>query len=140
MDQFKKFFELAERVGCIVDKGDVPDLSKAPRQLLAPFQEHVNNGVDSNQSTPAKTSGRGSNLASPVQLSGNGPDLANEALREEARALEKFSRNKVSEADDEEFGGEIGVKSEFEIEKISFEEIDFKEVCVFADFARNSGF
>jgi len=33
-------------------------------------------------------------LASPVQLGGNGPDLANEALREEARALEKFSRNK----------------------------------------------
>lgn len=95
LDQFKKFFELAERVGCIVDKGDVPDLSKAPRQLLAPFQEHVNNGVDSNQSTPAKTSGRGSNLASPVQLSGNGQaDMASEALREEARALEKFSRNK----------------------------------------------
>jgi 6-pyruvoyl-tetrahydropterin synthase len=99
LDQFKKFFELAERVGCIVDKGDVPDLSKAPKSLLKPFQEHVQNGVDSNQSTPAKTSGRGSNLASPVQFNGDknnntGGNLANQMMEEEARALEQFSRNK----------------------------------------------
>lgn len=88
LEEFKEFFELAERLGC-VDKGEVPDLSKAPKQLLEPFQEHIKNGTPSsgeNSQNPSPS--KSSKVASPINFGdssgggGGGASVQEQVLKE----------------------------------------------------------
>lgn len=40
MDKVAEFMKVAEAIG--IDKGDIPDLSKAPNSLLEALEQHLN--------------------------------------------------------------------------------------------------
>lgn len=108
MDRVAEFLKVAENVG--IDKGDIPDLAKAPSSLLEALEGHLANlegrKPGSGGATPTQ-GGHRVNVAAAVNLlnttsnafgtAANGSTIdektAAKLLEEEAAAMEKFREN-----------------------------------------------
>lgn len=53
MDKVGEFLKVAENVG--IDKGDIPDLTKAPSSLLEALEQHLQYVEGKNKSSTAST-------------------------------------------------------------------------------------
>lgn len=53
MDKVGEFLKVAENVG--IDKGDIPDLTKAPSSLLEALEQHLHYVEGKNKSSTAST-------------------------------------------------------------------------------------
>lgn len=65
MDRVAEFLRVAENVG--IDRGDIPDLTKAPSSLLEALEQHLNSldgKKTSTSSTPSQSSGTQKNITS----------------------------------------------------------------------------
>jgi len=108
MDRVAEFLKVAENVG--IDKGDIPDLAKAPSSLLEALEGHLANlegrKPGSGGTTPTQ-GGHRVNVAAAVNVlnttsnafgtAANGANIdektAQKLLEEEAAAMEKFREN-----------------------------------------------
>jgi len=108
MDRVAEFLKVAENVG--IDKGDIPDLAKAPSSLLEALEGHLANlegrKPGSGGTTPTQ-GGHRVNVAAAVNVlnttsnafgtAANGANIdettAKKLLEEEAAAMEKFREN-----------------------------------------------
>ncbi|XP_072379123.1 phosphatidylinositol-binding clathrin assembly protein LAP-like [Diabrotica undecimpunctata] len=114
MDRVAEFLKVAENVG--IDKGDIPDLTKAPSSLLDALEQHLNymegkKPTGSNQSSNASnqkniksgvtalstTSNAFGNVVSSAKFDANGIDeqMKLQILAEEEAAINQF-KSKVS--------------------------------------------
>merc|ERR1711862_4685 len=106
MDRVAEFLKVAETVG--IDKGDIPDLAKAPSSLLEALEGHLANlegrKPGSGGTTPT-SGGHRVNVAAAVNVlnttsnafgsaASNGGNIdertAKQLMEEEAAAMEKF--------------------------------------------------
>ncbi|XP_064473180.1 phosphatidylinositol-binding clathrin assembly protein LAP-like isoform X5 [Ornithodoros turicata] len=102
MDRVAEFLKVAENVG--IDKGDIPDLTKAPSSLLDALEQHLAALEGRKGATTTSASTRASNLASAVTAlsstssafgtaGGTGDmkvDEVRKALEEEAAIMNQF--------------------------------------------------
>lgn len=115
MDRVAEFLKVAENVG--IDKGDIPDLTKAPSSLLDALEQHLAALEGRKGATTASASARASNLASAVTAlsstssafgtaGGTGQEVnglkvdeasVRKALEEEAAALDQLKERHLKE-------------------------------------------
>merc|ERR1712141_536803 len=102
MDRVAEFLKVAENVG--IEKGDIPDLAKAPSSLLEALEAHLANlegrKPGSTVTTPTATSGRVNvasavNILSSTSTSFGGAQnidekLQRQLLEEEENAMKQF--------------------------------------------------
>ncbi|XP_014482544.1 PREDICTED: phosphatidylinositol-binding clathrin assembly protein LAP isoform X11 [Dinoponera quadriceps] len=111
MDRVGEFLKVAENVG--IDKGDIPDLTKAPSSLLDALEQHLaslegkkgsaantptqsasnRTNVKSGVSALSSTSTAFGTAASNARLDQTGNGLIDEALRQQALAEEEAAMN-----------------------------------------------
>ncbi|XP_052119956.1 phosphatidylinositol-binding clathrin assembly protein LAP isoform X3 [Frankliniella occidentalis] len=94
MDRVGEFLKVAENVG--IDKGDIPDLTKAPSSLLDALEQHLNalegkKGSAANTPTQSASSAFGT-AASSARLDEHGGQI-DEALRRQVLAEEEAAMN-----------------------------------------------
>ncbi|XP_054727048.1 phosphatidylinositol-binding clathrin assembly protein LAP isoform X11 [Anastrepha obliqua] len=101
MDRVGEFLKVAENVG--IDKGDIPDLTKAPSSLLDALEQHLatlEGRKVSAANTPTQTasSSFGTAAASSKFDTTNGIDeqLKAQVLAEEEAAMNQYKQSKVS--------------------------------------------
>lgn len=91
MDRVAEFLKVAESVG--IEKGDIPDLAKAPSSLLEALEGHLANleGRKPGSGGTTPTSGGHSAFGSAASNGGNIDErTAKQLMEEEAAAMEKF--------------------------------------------------
>ncbi|XP_055922879.1 phosphatidylinositol-binding clathrin assembly protein LAP isoform X22 [Eupeodes corollae] len=100
MDRVGEFLKVAENVG--IDKGDIPDLTKAPSSLLDALEQHLatlegRKGSAANTPTQSASSSFGTAAASSKFDNTNGIDdnIKAQALAEEEAAMNQY-KSKVS--------------------------------------------
>ncbi|KAL7036407.1 hypothetical protein ACKWTF_008803 [Chironomus riparius] len=102
MDRVGEFLKVAENIG--IDKGDIPDLTKAPSSLLDALEQHLNTlegkKTSSAANTPTQTasSSFGTAAASAkFEQHTNGIDegMKAQALAEEEAAMNQYKQSKV---------------------------------------------
>ncbi|KAM7359886.1 phosphatidylinositol-binding clathrin assembly protein lap isoform 6-T8 [Cochliomyia hominivorax] len=101
MDRVGEFLKVAENVG--IDKGDIPDLTKAPSSLLDALEQHLatlegRKVSAANTPTQSASSSFGTAAASSKFDATNGIDeqLKAQALAEEEAAMNQYKQHKVS--------------------------------------------
>ncbi|XP_037812401.1 phosphatidylinositol-binding clathrin assembly protein LAP-like isoform X23 [Lucilia sericata] len=101
MDRVGEFLKVAENVG--IDKGDIPDLTKAPSSLLDALEQHLatlegRKVSAANTPTQSASSSFGTAAASSKFDTTNGIDeqLKAQALAEEEAAMNQYKQHKVS--------------------------------------------
>ncbi|KAK4876902.1 hypothetical protein RN001_009408 [Aquatica leii] len=97
MDRVAEFLRVAENVG--IDRGDIPDLTKAPSSLLDALEQHLNS-LDgkkaSNSSTPSQASSAAfgptvtTNGRPETQTNGIDEQVKQQVLAEEEAAINQF--------------------------------------------------
>lgn len=102
MDKVSEFLKVAENVG--IDKGDIPDLAKAPASLLDALEEHLKSlegkkGATGAVAPPPKPSGYNSAIS---QIAGNSSIQVSEEekrkiLEEESKTLQQLKEQKAKE-------------------------------------------
>ncbi|XP_078042330.1 phosphatidylinositol-binding clathrin assembly protein lap isoform X6 [Augochlora pura] len=95
MDRVGEFLKVAENVG--IDKGDIPDLTKAPSSLLDALEQHLaslegKKGSAANTPTQSASTAFGT-AASNNRLDHTGNGHIDEALRQQALAEEEAAMN-----------------------------------------------
>ncbi|XP_018304129.1 phosphatidylinositol-binding clathrin assembly protein LAP [Mycetomoellerius zeteki] len=95
MDRVGEFLKVAENVG--IDKGDIPDLTKAPSSLLDALEQHLaslegKKGSAANTPTQSASNAFGT-AASNARLEQTGNGHIDEALRQQALAEEEAAMN-----------------------------------------------
>ncbi|XP_051162124.1 phosphatidylinositol-binding clathrin assembly protein LAP isoform X5 [Leptopilina boulardi] len=95
MDRVGEFLKVAENVG--IDKGDIPDLTKAPSSLLDALEQHLaalegKKGSAANTPTQSASTAFGT-AASNQRLEHTGNGHIDEALRQQALAEEEAAMN-----------------------------------------------
>ncbi|XP_020286852.1 phosphatidylinositol-binding clathrin assembly protein LAP isoform X12 [Pseudomyrmex gracilis] len=95
MDRVGEFLKVAENVG--IDKGDIPDLTKAPSSLLDALEQHLaslegKKGSAANTPTQSASNAFGT-AASNARLDQTGNGHIDEALRQQALAEEEAAMN-----------------------------------------------
>ncbi|XP_070522449.1 phosphatidylinositol-binding clathrin assembly protein isoform X6 [Cardiocondyla obscurior] len=95
MDRVGEFLKVAENVG--IDKGDIPDLTKAPSSLLDALEQHLaslegKKGSAANTPTQSASTAFGT-AASNARLEQTGNGHIDEALRQQALAEEEAAMN-----------------------------------------------
>ncbi|KAF2903215.1 hypothetical protein ILUMI_02972 [Ignelater luminosus] len=101
MDRVAEFLRVAENVG--IDKGDIPDLTKAPSSLLDALEQHLSSLEGKKTSTSSTPSQASSNAFGTVVANGrldshtNGIDeqVKQQVLAEEEAAMNQF-KSKVN--------------------------------------------
>ncbi|XP_054088837.1 phosphatidylinositol-binding clathrin assembly protein LAP isoform X11 [Zeugodacus cucurbitae] len=101
MDRVGEFLKVAENVG--IDKGDIPDLTKAPSSLLDALEQHLatlegRKVSAANTPTQSASSSFGTAAASSKFDTTNGIDeqLKAQVLAEEEAAMNQYKQSKVS--------------------------------------------
>ncbi|XP_071874007.1 phosphatidylinositol-binding clathrin assembly protein lap isoform X25 [Bombus fervidus] len=95
MDRVGEFLKVAENVG--IDKGDIPDLTKAPSSLLDALEQHLAS-LEGKKGSAANTPTQSASTAFGTAASNNRLDHAgnghiDEALRQQALAEEEAAMN-----------------------------------------------
>ncbi|XP_031621245.1 phosphatidylinositol-binding clathrin assembly protein LAP isoform X2 [Contarinia nasturtii] len=100
MDRVGEFLKVAENVG--IDKGDIPDLTKAPSSLLDALEGHLatlEGRKTSAANTPTQSSGAafGASASTRNDQYSNGIDesIKQQALAEEEAAMNQYKQTKV---------------------------------------------
>ncbi|KAF5277484.1 hypothetical protein FQR65_LT03821 [Abscondita terminalis] len=98
MDRVAEFLRVAENVG--IDRGDIPDLTKAPSSLLDALEQHLNSldgKKTSASSTPSQSSSAPFGTAAPItngrpdtQSNGIDEQIKQQVLAEEEAAINQF--------------------------------------------------
>jgi hypothetical protein len=104
MDRCSEFLKIAEAVG--IDKGDIPDLAKAPSSLLTALEEHLKTMDDKPKKVKDRSKGAatasGGQLSSPTKAGATGGGLSEEEKRkiveEEGKQLEKLKEQAMKKA------------------------------------------
>jgi len=93
MDRVAEFLKVAENVG--IDKGDIPDLAKAPSSLLEALEGHLASLEGRKPGSGGTTPTQGGHSAFGTAANGANIDekTAQKLLEEEAAAMEKFREN-----------------------------------------------
>merc|ERR1719348_1028670 len=93
MDRVAEFLKVAENVG--IDKGDIPDLAKAPSSLLEALEGHLASLEGRKPGSGGTTPTQGGHSAFGTAANGSNIDekTAQKLLEEEAAAMEKFREN-----------------------------------------------
>jgi len=93
MDRVAEFLKVAENVG--IDKGDIPDLAKAPSSLLEALEGHLASLEGRKPGSGGGTPTQGGHSAFGTAANGSNIDerTAQKLLEEEAAAMEKFREN-----------------------------------------------
>lgn len=105
MERVSEFLKVAEDVG--IDKGDIPDLTKAPNSLLNALESHYQS-LEKGKSVapPSKpmtlptfdVSHSSSYMSQTPQPSTTSPEPSNDFLKEQQRMLEMFEKKKREES------------------------------------------
>jgi len=92
MDRVAEFLKVAESVG--IDKGDIPDLAKAPSSLLEALEGHLASLEGRKPGSGGTTPTQGGHSAFGTAASNGGGNIdertAKQLMEEEAAAMEKF--------------------------------------------------
>ncbi|XP_045197484.2 phosphatidylinositol-binding clathrin assembly protein LAP-like isoform X3 [Mercenaria mercenaria] len=117
MDKVSEFLKVAESVG--IDKGDIPDLAKAPSSLLDALEEHLKSlegkkGVATTVAPPPKPSGYNSAIN---QIAGNSTiqvsdEEKRKILEEESKQLQQLKGSSVTEKEGHQEGPVIDLLSD----------------------------
>ncbi|KAL3883986.1 hypothetical protein ACJMK2_030212, partial [Sinanodonta woodiana] len=101
MDKVSEFLKVAENVG--IDKGDIPDLAKAPASLLDALEQHLQS-LDSKKGvtpTPTTKPAGFTSAINTMQSNSNNMDISEEEkkkiLDEENKTLQQLKEQKLKE-------------------------------------------
>ena len=91
MDKVADFFKVAEKVG--IDRGEIPDLTKAPASLLEALEQHLAS-LENRKGRKGATNSAEQASAAVAAATGGSDDAKRKALEEEQEQIRQYEKHK----------------------------------------------